>query len=88
MEVKPGYKQTEVGVIPEDWEVVPITNATSSIFLGLTSRVDYVEDAVGFRSCATDIAGGRLWIQPRNDILTQHQEAGRNTGRPTVAMCS
>ena len=22
MEVKPGYKQTEVGVIPEDWEVV------------------------------------------------------------------
>lgn len=24
MEVKPGYKQTEVGVIPEDWEVVNI----------------------------------------------------------------
>ncbi len=24
MEVKPGYKQTEVGVIPEDWEVRPI----------------------------------------------------------------
>ena len=21
MEVRPGYKQTEVGVIPEDWEV-------------------------------------------------------------------
>jgi type I restriction enzyme S subunit len=21
MELKPGYKQTEVGVIPEDWEV-------------------------------------------------------------------
>ena len=24
MEVKPGYKQTEVGVIPEEWEVCPI----------------------------------------------------------------
>ena len=24
MEVKPGYKQTEVGVIPEDWEVTPL----------------------------------------------------------------
>ncbi len=23
MEVKPGYKQTEVGVIPEEWEVAP-----------------------------------------------------------------
>ena len=24
MEVKPGYKQTEVGVIPEEWEVKPL----------------------------------------------------------------
>jgi hypothetical protein len=24
MEVKPGYKQTEVGVIPEDWDVKPL----------------------------------------------------------------
>jgi len=24
MEVKPGYKQTEVGVIPEEWEAVPL----------------------------------------------------------------
>ena len=24
MEVRPGYKQTEVGVIPEDWEVRPL----------------------------------------------------------------
>ena len=23
MEVRPGYKQTEVGVIPENWEVKP-----------------------------------------------------------------
>ena len=23
MEVKPGYKQTEVGVIPEEWEMKP-----------------------------------------------------------------
>ena len=23
MEVKTGYKQTEVGVIPDDWEVLP-----------------------------------------------------------------
>ena len=24
MEVKPGYKQTEVGVIPEDWNVMHV----------------------------------------------------------------
>jgi type I restriction enzyme, S subunit len=26
MEVRPGYKQTEVGVIPEEWDVVPLGN--------------------------------------------------------------
>jgi len=26
MELKPGYKQTEVGVIPEDWEVCNLTD--------------------------------------------------------------
>jgi type I restriction enzyme, S subunit len=24
MELKPGYKQTEVGVIPEDWDAIPL----------------------------------------------------------------
>ena len=31
MEVKPGYKQTEVGVIPEDWGVVSAFDACSKI---------------------------------------------------------
>ena len=29
--VRPGYKQTEVGVIPEDWEVVPYRHISSTI---------------------------------------------------------
>ncbi|HMS07869.1 MAG TPA: restriction endonuclease subunit S [Pyrinomonadaceae bacterium] len=42
MEVKPGYKQTEVGVIPEDWEVKPLS-AVSSMKSGegiTASRID------------------------------------------------
>ena len=34
MEVKPGYKQTEVGVIPEDWEVKPLRCVLSKGRLG------------------------------------------------------
>ena len=30
MELKPGYKQTEVGVIPEDWDCVSIRSAASN----------------------------------------------------------
>ena len=37
MEVKPGYKQTEVGVIPEDWEVSPLEKFTSFISYGFTN---------------------------------------------------
>ena len=29
MEVKAGYKQTEVGIIPEDWEVKPLIEIIS-----------------------------------------------------------
>lgn len=29
MELKPGYKQTEVGVIPEDWVLKPIGDFVS-----------------------------------------------------------
>ena len=35
MDVKPGYKQTEVGVIPEDWEVRPLKKISPSQSVGL-----------------------------------------------------
>ena len=32
--MKPGYKQTEVGVIPEEWEVLKISDITNEISMG------------------------------------------------------
>jgi type I restriction enzyme, S subunit len=34
MEVKPGYKQTEVGIIPEEWEMKPLRSVLSKGRLG------------------------------------------------------
>ena len=34
MELRPGYKQTEVGVIPEDWDVKPLCSVLSKGRLG------------------------------------------------------
>ena len=42
MEVKKGYKQTEVGVIPEDWEIDKIRNLTS-----ITTGAKNTQDKVG-----------------------------------------
>ena len=38
MEVKPGYKQTEVGVIPEEWEVIPLSKTAKRITRGASPR--------------------------------------------------
>ncbi len=38
MELKPGYKQTEVGVIPEDWELLSVKKVFSFLSTGAYSR--------------------------------------------------
>jgi type I restriction enzyme S subunit len=37
MELKPGYKHSEVGVIPDDWELAPLESFTSFISYGFTN---------------------------------------------------
>jgi type I restriction enzyme, S subunit len=41
MELKPGYKQTEVGVIPEDWDVRPLSNISLKIMVGIASAATH-----------------------------------------------
>ena len=36
MEVKPGYKQTEVGLIPQNWEVASLGTKTTKVGSGIT----------------------------------------------------
>ena len=47
--VKPGYKQTEVGVIPEDWDVLPMKSLTSLMTNGFvgTIKSEYVPSGTG-----------------------------------------
>jgi len=43
MELKLGFKQTEIGVIPNDWDVVPLGQVGESL-IGLTYRPEDVRD--------------------------------------------
>jgi len=46
MELMPGYKQTEVGVIPEDWEVKQLKNISPNQSVGLViNPSSYFDDA-------------------------------------------
>lgn len=54
------FKDTILGEIPKSWEIVKLSEICDEIFLGLTSKVDYVESG-GFPFVrATDINSGRL----------------------------
>ena len=48
MELKPGYKQTEVGVIPEDWEIRKCSDLSERIMVGIVIRPTqyYTRDGV------------------------------------------
>ncbi|MFN6357004.1 MAG: restriction endonuclease subunit S [Cyanobacteriota bacterium] len=41
MELKAGYKQTEVGVIPEDWDVRQLSNISLKIMVGIASAATH-----------------------------------------------
>jgi len=52
MEVRPGYKQTEVGVIPEDWEVQPVRNIVERLDAGVSvNSVDEDLDTYAHSQC-------------------------------------
>ncbi|MEN9653679.1 MAG: hypothetical protein RL303_1399 [Verrucomicrobiota bacterium] len=62
MDVKPGYKQTEVGVIPEEWECAKLSEFFSFISYGFTNPMPTVHDGV-FMITAADINDGRLQLE-------------------------
>ena len=58
MELKPGYKQTEVGVIPEEWEVVELADA-ARVVDSLHLTPNFVDDGYPMVR-VTDIKPGNL----------------------------
>jgi type I restriction enzyme, S subunit len=48
--VQPGYKDTEVGVIPQDWDVLPLSTLCRQIVDGTHFTPRYVADGVPFYS--------------------------------------
>lgn len=60
-DVPPGYKRTEVGVVPEDWKVLHLSNIGETLS-GLTYRPDDVAEFGTLVLRASNIQDGRLWF--------------------------
>lgn len=72
MEVKPGYKQTEVGVIPEDWDVAPLGRRASfrtGPFGSALHKSDYTNDGIPVIN-PMHIAGGQV-VPTRTMTITE-----------------
>ncbi len=63
MEVKPGYKQTEAGVIPKEWEIAPISSVVSDFRGGASlTPTDFTNSGVKVLPKRGVIRGGYLQI--------------------------
>lgn len=59
MEVRKGYKKTEMGIVPEDWLVEPFQNFFSFISYGFTNPMPTVQSGI-YMVTAKDINNGKL----------------------------
>jgi len=58
--IPPGYKQTEVGVIPEDWSVAALGNLSDFITSGSRGWARYYSDQGALFIRSQNVRGGRL----------------------------
>ena len=65
MELRPGYKQTEVGVIPEEWKVVPLSRTARRITRGASPRP--IDSSLWF-----DEESGVGWVRI-SDVTRSHR---------------
>ena len=60
MEVKPGYKQTEVGIIPDDWSIVDLGNLSEFITSGSRGWARYYSDCGALFVRSQNVRDGQL----------------------------
>lgn len=89
---KPGYKQTEVGVIPEDWEVRPLGALIASLRAGVSvNSVDKDTEVSGYdmsvlkTSC---VLGGKFIPEERKKIVAADIQRAKLSPRKDTILIS
>jgi type I restriction enzyme S subunit len=60
MEVKPGYKHTEVGIIPEEWEVEPLSELSDFVTSGSRGWAQFYSESGALFIRSQNVRDGRL----------------------------
>jgi type I restriction enzyme S subunit len=62
MELRPGFKQTDVGIIPEEWNAVPIEAITTHVGDGLHGTPFYSSNGEYFFINGNNLQDGRIVV--------------------------
>jgi type I restriction enzyme S subunit len=79
MEVKPGYKQTEVGVIPEEWKVKPLGQLSEFVTSGSRGWAKHYSDRGPLFVRSQNIRDGRLDFTDRQCVIPPAGSEGSRT---------
>jgi type I restriction enzyme S subunit len=88
MEVRKGYKQTEVGVIPEDWEIVLLENLSTRIGDGIHSTPQYDDSGEYFFVNGNNLKNGEIFISDETKKVSkiEYQLHRRDLNNTTVLL--
>ena len=67
--MKPGYKQTEIGVIPEDWEVSSLKHAFPRLDAGVSVNSDDSESSDYYILKTSAVRNGRININEAKPVI-------------------
>lgn len=84
MEVMPGFKRTEAGLIPDTWECEKLAELISFISYGFTNPMPTVHDGI-YMLTAADINNGRLQLESARKTSNQAYQTlltGKSKPRP------
>lgn len=78
--MRPGYKLTEVGLIPENWKVCQFAEVTDLITCGIAATPSYVSEAQGFPFLSsTNVKNGKIdWRDFKYINSDLHKQLYRN----------
>jgi type I restriction enzyme S subunit len=80
MELKPGYKQTEVGVIPEEWQVSRLGDLAEFITSGSRGWARYYSDSGSLFIRSQNVREGMLDFSDKQHVRPPSGAEGERTG--------
>jgi type I restriction enzyme, S subunit len=86
--VRPGYKQTDVGVIPEEWGVVTLGKASSDIGDGIHATPVYSPNGDYYFINGNNLSNGHIVVTSSTKAVAYSESAKyrSNLGKRTILL--